>query len=258
MPATPHLDARVAAEGAEALGARSWERFQMILHIGCRRRSPAALDLAERLLARIDDEPEAAPAISACLGELREAGRLDDAWVLAALGQPETIRFDFAVRLAGKEPSLGVLSALQRALTSPARGGAASAEAAHYLLWVKALGPEDRRLDGILERAPAHPRASLLGTLMLLDAPLSPFRRHYVDLLAGPDAKAAASAFEDLYSKQPEGAWELFQAVLPLGPTPDVREAIEHYLGEPTEAELYWRHSDDDEEDDDDLEDEFE
>ena len=83
-------------------------------------------------------------------------------------------------------------------------------------------------------------------------AALAPLRRHYADVLTGPDEKAAAEAFEDLHGRKPDGTFELLQSVRPLVSARNVRESIDDDLGEPNEAELYWRHSDDDEDDDED------
>ena len=250
MPEAPGIEALLVAEAAAARGARDWERLREVLRIGCRRKIPAALALVEELLATVDEEPGHRTAVWWSLDELRDAGRLDEAWVLAALERPESHAFEIAVHRAGKKPSLAALAALQRALESTARGGAAAAEAAQHLVWCNAIGTDDRRLDGILERAPLMARAELLGMLLLLEAPLAPLRRHYADVLTGSDEKAVAEAFEDLYGRKPDGTYELLQSVRPLVSAPKVREAIDDYLGEPSEAELYWRHSDDDEEED--------
>lgn len=252
MPEAPGLEALLMAEAAAAREARDWERLKEVLRIGCRRKIPAAIALAEDLLATIDEEPGHGIAARWSLDELREAGRLDEAWVLAALDHPESRRFEIAVSLTGRKPSLAALAALQRALDSTARNGAAAAEAARHLVGCHAIGIDDRRLDGILARAPLMERAELLGMLLLLEAPLAPLRRHYADVLTGPDEKAAAEAFEDLHGRKPDGTFELLQSVRPLVSARNVRESIDDDLGEPNEAELYWRHSDDDEDEDED------
>lgn len=274
MEGAPALDARIAAEGAEALGARSYPALERILDLGCRRATPAAFDLGARCLARVDDDPAAFDAALRVAYALEEAGRLDESGLLDALDRPESRRFAIAARLLRKQRSLAILGALHRALESEARGGAAAAEAAAALLVMEAIGAEDRRLDGILERAPPRARASLLGMLLSRGAPLSPLQRHFLDLLVCADAEAAESACEDLFSKESEGTRELFEAALALGsggaassrdgasggqggPSPSIREMIEHYLGEPSEAELYWRDGGDDDEDERESEEDF-
>ncbi|HSO00032.1 MAG TPA: hypothetical protein VLS89_17180, partial [Candidatus Nanopelagicales bacterium] len=213
---------------------------------------PPALDLANALIDTIDDEPDTMKVIAWSLDELKATGRRDAAWALAALERPESRRFDIAMRLVGRDSSLPVRSLLQRALESPARNGAAAAEAARHLVWSKAMGPDDPRLDGILERAPLRERGALLGMILLLNARLEGIRRHVADVLTGPDDEAASEAFEDLYCKKPEGTHELLQSVRPLVSAPKVRRSIDYYLGEPNEAELYWRHSSEDEDEDED------
>ncbi|AKT38756.1 hypothetical protein [Chondromyces crocatus] len=254
MKDAPSLDTRITLEGEKALQARTWETLERIVRIGCRRRLEAAFALAKRCIALVEDEPEAQAGAVQCAHFLAEAKQLDPAWVLASLRRPESPSFTVASRFVGDDSPAEVVAAIEEALTSPAREGAAAAESARALVWRKVLGIEDPRLDGILEGAPARARAELLGSLLLLDAPFPPLRPHYHALLLGPDEKAAAEAFEDLYVKQPEGTWELLEEILPLGPSPSVRESIAHFLREPTDAELYWRHSDDDEEEEDELE----
>jgi hypothetical protein len=277
MQGAPELDARIAAEAAEALRARSFEELTRVLRIGCRRRNAAALDLAERCLAALgdsaaddgaqaasdeeaanggaqasNDDEAAFDAAVQCAAMLAEDGRIDDAWLLSALRRPGSQRFAVAADLARGKTSVEVLGALEAALDSPARGGSAAAEAADALVAMNALGIEDGRIDGLLERAPARARASLAGTLLLVGSPLPPLRRHFLDLLVSADEKAATGAFEDLYRKGPEGTPELLEAALALGPHPAIRAGIERVLGRPTEAELYWQHGGDEEEEEDD------
>ncbi|EYF02266.1 hypothetical protein [Chondromyces apiculatus] len=252
MKDAPALDARIAAEGEAALVERRWERLERISRIGCRRRLPAAYEIARRGLALGEHDAEARPTALQCAHNLAEAKQLDPAWVLAMLQKPESPSFTIASRFVGEDASPEVIAAIEQAMTSPARDGAAAAESARALLWRKRIGIEDPRLDGLLEGAPPRARADLLGSLVLLDAPFAPLRRHYHELLLSSDEESAAEAFEDLYVKQPEGTWELLEEVRPLVKSEDLRESITYYLREPTEADLYWRHSDEDEDEDED------
>lgn len=251
MQAAPALDARILAGAEEALAARDVKRLERILRMGCRRKLPGALELSARCLALAGEDPVFLGVATQSAYALREAGRLDEGWPLEALGRPESPRFAIATHMIGKDPPPAVLHALERALGGDARGGAAAAEAARVLVWRKIIALDDPRMGGILERAPAPARAELLGSLLLLEAPLEPLRRFYLDLLTGPDKAAAAEAFEQLYGRQPEGTWELFEEARPRCPHTDVREAMSRYLGEPSEPELYWRHADDEEDDED-------
>ena len=263
MADAPELDARIAAEGARALEARAYPEVERIAALGCQRGTPAAFDLGARCLAAVDDDPAAEGAALRCAYALDEAKRLDEAWRVNAVARPESPLFAIATHVLRKPASPAVLAALEGALESPARGGAAAAEAAVSLLRLRAIGVDDPRLDGLLARAPARARADLADALLLNDAPLPPLRRHLLELLVGADAKAAAVACEGLLTKEPEGTRELFQAALapgaraaagspggaPGAPHPSIRDLIEHYLGEPGEVELYWRDGGDEEED---------
>jgi len=251
MKDAPALDARLAAEGPEALRARSYVALDRIVDIGCRRGLPEIFALAARCLAAVDEDPESAETAARCAYALVAGKRLEEAWKLDALGRPESLQFQIASYLVRQDRSPAVIGALEQALTSPARGGAAAAEAADALVWMKVLGIDDPRLDAILERAPERARASLGGGLLLIGAPLAPLRRHYAGMLRSADDSTAERAFEDLYVKQPEGIWELLAEVLAEGPNPAIRESIEYRLGKPSEAELYWRDPGDDEEEDD-------
>ena len=254
MKDAPALDARIVAEAIEARRSRLYIRFAWLMRIGCRRGLQAAFDLAQSCLTGLDDEPEAQDTAVQCAHELEAAGRLDDAWVLAALERPETPSFAVAARLVRRRSEPAIVDALQRALESTARGGVSSAEAAEALVAMEALGTEDPRLHGILDRAPEPARGSLVGTLLFMRAPLSLYRRHFVDLLASADAEVAQIAFQDLHAKRLEGTKELFEEVLARGPNPSIHQDILRYLDKPTGEELYWCDAGD-EEDDEDLDD---
>lgn len=255
MKDAPALDDRIAAEGEAALAARDFSKLERVVLLGSRRRTPAALDLGERCIALVDDDPAAQNAAQQCAYALEGAGRIGEAWLVDALSRPESLRFSIAARLCRRSKLATVRAALESALGSPARAGSAACEAAEALVAMEALPVTDPCLAGIIERAPARARGSLLGTLLHFGAAFAPLRVHFMDLLLDPDEKAAENAFEDLYAKQPEGTWELFEAILPLQPNPAIREAIQRHLGEPSEAEIYWRDGgdDDEEEDDEDL-----
>jgi hypothetical protein len=248
MKDAPALDERIALSAEDALRDRAYEELEQRVTLGCRRRLPAVFEIVERCLAGLDEDPALFDVASSGTYWMKEAGRIDEDWAVDALGRPEERRFEIAASLCYAWPSPAVVDALSRALASPDRAGSAAAEAASALVVMKSLGALDPRLDGILERAPLQPRASLLDVLLLRAAPLAPFRRHAVDLLVSADAKAAEDVFEALFSNKPEGTMELFEAVLELEPLPSIREAIKEYLGKPSEMELYWQDAGDEDE----------
>ncbi len=72
-------------------------------------------------------------------------------------------------------------------------------------------------------------------------------RRHCATLLLSRDKRIAGEMFGLLEGFQ-HGAelWDLMESVMARGPVDGVREGIEHYLGAPSEAEMYWRDIEDD------------
>jgi hypothetical protein len=253
---TSALDERIVREAEVALRDRSYEELKQIVNLGCRRQLPAVFDLVERCLAGLDEDPALLDVAALGVSFLLTAGRLDEAWVLDTLSKPASLRFaitTYACRPPWASPE--IIGALVRAFSSPARAGSAAAEAAEALSALDVLWVEESRLDGVLERAPERARASLMAMLVRCGEPLAPFRRHVVELLASADAKAAERVFNALTSKEPEETAELFEAALEMGPSPSVRKGIEHFLGEPSEAELYWCDADEEDEEEDQDED---
>lgn len=246
MKEAPTLDARIAEEVARALRERDYVKLEQIIAVGCRRGVPCALDVATRCIDAVDDEPESFQAAMRCGYALEEANVVTEEWLLGLLVDPASLRFTIGARLARRVPQEpGIRAAVSSVLDSPARGGVAAAEAAASLLWMEALGVDDARLEGVLARAPAPARASLIGSMLLKDAPLALVERHAAELVVGTDEKVALEVLEDLTSRQPAGTSELLEAALARGPLPSVREGIEEHLGKVTEAELYWRDSKD-------------
>jgi hypothetical protein len=250
------LDARLLADADGALSDGAWPRFERLLEIGQRRALDGMLSAAMRCLEAPDGDTAWLSAARASAYALRGTARLSERWLIAALRDPGAPRFAIAADAAPWHGSPEVRSALEEALGSGAREGRAAAEAAQALVILKAIGVDDPRLGGILDGAPEHERLGLLANLTFFGAPLAPLRRWYVELLVSKDPRVAAEAFEDLYGRDLEGTWELFESVLPLGPLEPARGRIERYLGVPSEAETYW--SDCDVEDEDDDEDEEE
>lgn len=235
------LDARVVAAAEEAFRAGTWDTFESLVRLGNERGVAAVLDVAERVVNGYAGEPEAFGPLYRVARELEQAARIDAAWILERLHRPESATFSIAAHLSWRSKSEEVLSALRAALDSAAREGAAAAEAARTLVGIGALAVDDPRLDGLLERAPVHPRASLVGTLIDFDAPLSTCRRHVVDLLLSPSETVASEVLEPLYSKQPEATYELFEELLDRDMTENVRATMQHLLRAPNEAALYWQ-----------------
>jgi hypothetical protein len=247
MRSAPGLDARLAAAAVETRESRAWTTFERVATVGCRRGVAAVLEVTKRAILDFDGDPSAFGAVYRAGHALRDAGGLEDEWLLDVLHRPASPSFAIAVKLVSrKPPKLAELAALSSALEEPDRDGAAAAEAAEELFALGALGAEDRRLDAILERAPAHARASLAARLLVCEAPLSPVRRHLVELLSSPDEEIAEPVLWALLTSKPEGWTALLEDALPFASCPEIRTAMEEALGEPEEAETYWRNAGDD------------
>jgi hypothetical protein len=271
MDSAPTLDARIAEEGAEAFRARDYVRFERIMVIGIRRRVPLLIELAAQCIDRVDEDRAALDAASRCGYSLAEAGLIDDAWLLALLGRPESLKFKLGTHLVRGRGSDELIAALEGAVESKARGGAAAAEAVESLVAMDVMDRADARLEAILDSAPPRERASLVGLLLRMDAPLAGLRRHLMDLLVGSDAEAASEVLEDLYMrrKEAEGVEDVLEAALTHSIAPSLRRGIERILDKPGEADAYFQDAldedetevagtsnDDDEDDDEDDDDE--
>jgi hypothetical protein len=247
MRDAPGLDARLAAAAIETRESRAWTTFERIATVGCRRGVAAVREVTKQAILDFDGDPSAFGAVYRAAHALRDAGGVEDGWLLDILHRPASPSFAIAVKLVSKKPpKLAELAALNCALEEPARDGAAAAEAAEELFAGGALGAEDRRLDAILERAPARARASLAARLLVGEAPLSPVRRHLVELLSSPDEEIAEPVLWALLTSKPEGWTALLEDALPFASCPEIRTAMEEALGEPEEAETYWRNAGDD------------
>ncbi|MFT3765459.1 MAG: hypothetical protein QM820_08095 [Minicystis sp.] len=239
----PGLDAQLAAAAREAWEARAWGAFGRIAEAGCRCGVAEVIARVEQAVEALDDDPESFDGVAQATSGL--AGRIDDAWLLRYLRRPESAAFSVAVGLVPKEEaSLAVLDALRAALDTDSRAGASAAEAARKLLWLGAIGPEDRRLDGILERAPAAERGSLAGFLLHKGTPIVSIRRHLLDLLATSDYEAVEDIVWALARRDVPGKKDLYEDALPLTTSAVVRQELEVELGEPHEDETYWQQGD--------------
>jgi hypothetical protein len=266
MDGAEGLDARIAEEGAEALRARDYERFERIMVIGIRRRVPLLTELAAQCIDRLDEDAEAREAATRCGYALSEASLVDDGWLLALLSRPESLKFKLGAGLVRGQASDEIIAVLTSALESTARGGAAAAESAETLVAMEVMDRADARIEAILDRAPPEERASLVGLLLRMDAPLSGLRRHLMDLLVGSDQQAASAVLEDIYRrrKEAEGVEDVLEAALTHAIAPSLRAGIERILDKPGEADLYFQDAPDEDEsagsikDEDDDEDEGE
>jgi hypothetical protein len=251
----PGLDERLLAATRAARDARAWGAFGRLGHAGCRRGVPGVVRLVMEVGDALDAEPEALRGVSYAAGAMRDRiderwvlTRGDPAWVLAHLRRPASRAFEVAVDLVSEPPELAVLEALRDALDTDACGGVSAAEAAAELLRLKAIGAEERRLDGILERAPVDHRVMLLATLLQLEAPIATLRRHLLPLLVSCEYEEVSTIFWTLWRRDPPGKKELYEDAAPRASCASVRRELECELGEPREDETYWQSGEEDEE----------
>lgn len=248
MKDVPHLDERIAVEGAEARRTRSLKRFGRMMRLGCQRKLEAAYALSMAFLEKdVDEDMDAYEAASTCAYALDEAGRISVEWLLAALERPEEPVFAVVADVVRRHRSPAVFEALERVLESPVRRGASAATAAASLVAMDVMLPDDPRIPGIVERAPLEPRSGLVGMVVCVGGSFGSLRGHVVELLSCADSDAARTVFEDLYGKQPEGTLEVCEEALARGAHPSIRGGLERLLDKPNEAALYWRDPGDEE-----------
>ncbi len=168
---------------------------------------------------------------------MRKLNELDDAWALLALGRPESPIFTVAARVWRR--SIAARSSLEAALLSPARGGAARAEAAIALLWGDPpLSPRDRRLSAVLGIAPPVERAELVHAMCIQGAPLAHVAPHLEELLASSDVHVTHALVGVAHWLRSPKAQGLLRNVLPRIVDQELRTDIEDELG--TSDVPYW------------------
>jgi len=185
------LDADVLRVMRGALGARDVGRLARAAEVGLARCLSEAETITQEAIAHFAWTEQDADVVE---GELHNAfshllrlGRLTGAWVLEALGRPETGAFALALRHCRREPSPEVVLALTRALDSTARAGAAAAGAAEALVYTEYLSSGDPCLPGIAARAEPRAQASLLWMLVYKKAPIGPLREVLEGALTSED-----------------------------------------------------------------------
>jgi hypothetical protein len=224
------VDARLASEMALALANRDWARLKNASWMALVRGSSAACVIATRVLEVAEEDEGAVDAAVECARGLHALGRLPDAWALAALARPESGLFAVVAR-AWRKSSVA-RTALEAALSSPARAGSSAAEAAIALLdGEPPLAPRDRRLPSILASVSPPRRAGLVFAMCARGAPFSVVAPHLENLLTSQDIRVTRALLGiALWLKSPK-AHALFRAVLPRVVDLELRADIEEELG---------------------------
>jgi hypothetical protein len=223
------IDARLASEMALALAGRDWTRLRYAAWMALDRGAPAARVIAQRVLEVAERDSEAVDAAVECARRLRDAGVLDEAWVLAALARPASPIFSVAARAWRRDP--GVRASLESAMASNARGGASAVQAAISLLHGEpGLNPRDRRLGAVLTSAAAPQRAELVHAMCMHGAPLAVVGPHLEELLVSSDPNVSGALIGIAVWLKSSKARALLRTVLPRVVDLDLRADIEDAL----------------------------
>jgi hypothetical protein len=223
------IDARLASEMALALAGRDWTRLRYAAWMALDRGAPAARVIAQRVLEVAERESEAIDAAVECARRLREAGVLDEAWVLGALARPASPIFAVAARAWRRDP--GVRASLESAMASTARGGASAVQAAISLLHGEpGLSPRDRRLGAVLATAAAPQRAELVHAMCMHGAPFAVVATHLDELLVSSDPNVTGALIGIAVWLKSSKARALLRALLPRVVDLELRTDIEDAL----------------------------
>jgi hypothetical protein len=223
------IDARLASEMALALAGRDWTRLRYAAWMALDRGAPAARVIAQRVLEVAERESEAVDAAVECARRLREAGVLDEAWVLGALARPASPIFAVAARAWRRDP--GVRASLESAMASTARGGASAVQAAISLLHGEpGLSPRDRRLGAVLASAAPPQRAELVHAMCMHGAPLAVVASHLEELLVSSDPNVSGALLGIAVWLKSSKARALLRSLLPRIVDLELRTDIEDAL----------------------------
>ncbi len=223
------IDARLASEMALALAGRDWTRLRYAAWMALDRGAPAARVIAQRVLEVAERDSEAVDAAVECARRLRDAGLLDEAWVLSALARPASPIFSVAARAWRRDP--GVRASLESAMASKARGGASAVQAAISLLHGEpGLSPRDRRLAAVLTAAAAPQRAELVHAMCMHGAPFALVGPHLEELLVSPDPNVSGPLVGIGVWLKSSKARALLRSLLPRVVDLDLRSDIEDAL----------------------------
>jgi len=167
-----------------------------------------------------------------CARRLRDAGVLDEAWVLAALARPASPIFAVAARAWRRELGLApVRKSLESAMASTARGGASAVQAAISLLGGEpGLSPRDRRLGAVLASAGPPQRAELVHAMCMHGAPLAVVAPHLEELLVSSDPGVSGALIGIAVWLKSSKARALIRSLLPRVVDLELRADIEDAL----------------------------
>ncbi len=242
----------VAKTIAEAEAAGDPTRLELAIAAGLPAQIPIAVATAKRVLEErgpaAPTDPKVLSLVEACAEGLtppREGSALP--WERRALATPGTNLFVAAAKKVRFEDDPEIVSALRAALDHP--DALSSAEAAHALLWVRALSPDSPEILPILARAPELQRAELLAFLLHRNVPGKPLWPWIESVLLTTDPRVIRVIDRFGITSGLDDAKDELRAMVPRIPSAEVRAVVEEDL-EDAVIDEYWQDEDDEDDGD--------
>jgi len=250
-PGDADVDALILAELEAAFDEVDLARFARAIPAGIRRRLVPAIAMAERLIARYALEPQDDTAITdalqTCDEELDAIDRGPAVCSGAALTSPGTHAFALACRRLYVRMTKAPLELRQ--LRAALRGHpVAAAEAAHALLRWRLMKVTDRRLPGIVRRAPLDLRAWLLSALILDDAPPRISWPLIAEILVSTDPRVTHAFRHRIHWLAEAGLGKELCAIEAQIIDPTLRDELAEWRSLDEKPTLYWQDEIEDEE----------
>jgi hypothetical protein len=237
----PDADARLLLELSSALEERRFNDVTWLLELGFERRTPGVEDRAVELI--VAPHPELTTGLRFICHLLDERGRIDDAWLLRALADPEGEAFALAARLFGnrRKPSGAAQTLLFDALASQARSGRSAVDAAFALICTDLLLANDERLESVVAAAPIRERVELIAFLAYQEElSYETYSRWILPFLRSPEPRIAHRALDCLLHENrtpPELLGRLYPEIV----VPEVRDRVDRALQRrPPRGDDYW------------------
>ena len=235
------LNARIAAQIDQALADNDLRRLTRVVTVAAHRGMRHAPAFVERALERPAEhvDPDTLERLAA-LVESHTGVR--ERWLRGALSRPESLQFAVALRVSSLDVTGANRKALELALASEARDGAAAAEALSVLLRrAKGFRSSDPRIPGVLDRAPLLQQADLISDLLARRAPVRILRDPLARVLASTDPRVVGRASTLIWLMRSTIAKACLRAMLPLIVDLSLREHVSRHLSGTRPEPLYWQ-----------------
>jgi hypothetical protein len=270
LPDTEALRCGAIEAARHALRARDLPKLERVLQAIGQRGWPEILEVAAACVESVDapDDANLRECLKACVGVLRRAGRIDDAWILQALERPESPLFAAALEQELPEECAETARALRtRALDSDVRDGRAAADALCALVDEQATRRREtfaKRLEKkkggrlpelrfanrglsqaairVLDRCSPRDRVEVLHRIGVFLS-FSVVERYLLDLLVTEDDFVRMIALECIDdAPRSRSLTRLLKKALAVEErlAPEIADSVREHLGMPTAAEQYW------------------